>query len=82
MLETQSPTLQMLFDQLGLDGADEAIEAFVDSHQLPEGMKLEDAGFWGEGQKQFFQEARAADAAWTTVVDDLDALLRRDAHAH
>jgi hypothetical protein len=82
MFDVQTPDLTSLFKQLGLKSDSGAIDAFIESHQLPEGMALEDADFWQSGQRQFLREARQADAAWSTVVDDLDTLLRHDAHEH
>jgi hypothetical protein len=71
MFDVQTPNLTSLFEQLGLTSDSGAIDAFIESHQLPEGMALEDAGFWQPGQRQFLCEARQEDAAWSTVVDDL-----------
>lgn len=79
MLESNTHTLESLFDQLGLASSEAEIDAFIASHQLSADVKLEDADFWDSGQREFFREAREADADWVTVVDDLDALLRRQA---
>ena len=36
----QQPTLQLLFEQLGLDADDVSIENFIKTHQLPAEQKL------------------------------------------
>lgn len=50
----QQPTLELLFQQLGLDADDAAIDQFIREHQLPAETKLHCAEFWTEGQRQFF----------------------------
>ena len=47
----QQPTLQLLFEQLGLDSDDASIENFIRTHQLPAEQKLHEASFWSQGQK-------------------------------
>lgn len=75
-METPSHTLANLFQQLGLDASDEAIDAFIASHKLAANTKLESAPFWTEAQQQFLLESRANDADWVALVDELDELLR------
>lgn len=41
----QQPTLQLLFEQLGLDADDVSIENFIKTHQLPAEQKLHEASF-------------------------------------
>lgn len=45
----QQPTLELLFQQLGLDADDAAIDQFIREHQLPAETKLHCAEFWTEG---------------------------------
>lgn len=64
-----------LFLQLGLDGSDEAIAAFIKTHQLPTDVHIVDAQYWNEGQKQFLGEQLKADAPWAIIVDQLSESL-------
>lgn len=73
------PRMTNLFLQLGLDADEQAIADFIASHQLPADVMIADAPFWNEGQQQFLAEALKADAAWTTIVDQLNESLHEDA---
>lgn len=71
-------TINTLFAQLGLDGSDAAIDAFVRAHHpLPPTMALADAPCWTPAQAKLLSEAVCDDADWAPVVDQLDALLRK-----
>lgn len=71
-------TLATLFEQLGLPGAESAINVFIDQHSpLDPQLNLEEADFWNPGQRSFLLEARAEDSDWTEMVEHLDAFLRR-----
>ncbi len=73
------PRMTNLFLQLGLDASAPAIAAFIQSHQLPAEVGIADAPYWNEAQRQFLAEQIRADAAWTTVVDQLNESLHEDA---
>ncbi|MGB0712916.1 MAG: DUF2789 family protein [Gammaproteobacteria bacterium] len=77
-METLNHDLVSVFAQLGLDTDERAMEAFMETHQLPPTTSLEDADFWSEGQRQFIIESRAQDADWVEWVDEFDALLHKD----
>ncbi len=77
-MDLSSQNLQTLFDQLGLDSSEEAILAFIKSHQLPENVKLGDASFWSTGQSQFIKEKWQGDDQWALVVDQLNEELHSD----
>lgn len=79
MLGDVEYTINELFAQLGLDDSDEAIEAFIKSHQLPQEVSLKDADFWNEKQKMFLSEEWKKDAVWAMVIDDLNERLHKDA---
>lgn len=68
--------LPELFSQLGLANSDFAITRFIKSHPLPEGVRLVDADFWSDAQRQFLRESWQQDSDWCVAVDNLDALLR------
>lgn len=79
MLDTQ-PTLELLFEQLGLDATSEAIDQFIKTHQLPADVQLHDAEFWSEGQRQFLKSHLASDDDWAIVVDELNQQLHIDSN--
>jgi hypothetical protein len=72
------PSLELLFEQLGLPSSSEQISEFVASHQLAEDMSLLKAPFWNAGQKQFLTEKLFGDDEWAPVVDQLNTELHSD----
>ena len=49
----QQPTLELLFEQLGLDASAEAIDQFIETHQLTSDVPLHKAPFWSKAQHDF-----------------------------
>lgn len=76
-MDTTQVNMSSLFMQLGLENNANAIDEFVLSHSLANGVPLLEAQFWTESQKHFLQEALAEDAQWSEIIDQLDTLLRR-----
>lgn len=74
-MNTTTPSMTSLFDQLGLDSTPDAIAAFIADHHLPHQMRLADAPFWSASQKAFLRECFQLDAEWMPIVDDLNAQL-------
>jgi hypothetical protein len=68
-----------LFMQLGLASDAESIARFIHTHQLPTDIRLCDATFWTESQRQFLLEQYKADASWIIIVDQLNESLHEDA---
>jgi hypothetical protein len=68
-----------LFMQLGLASDPESIARFIHEHQLPSDVRLCDAPFWSESQRQFLLEQFKADASWIIIVDQLNESLHEDA---
>ncbi|WP_299727876.1 DUF2789 family protein [uncultured Endozoicomonas sp.] len=68
--------LQDLFSQLGLNSETDQIQQFINEHHLSSDIKLEEAPFWNEAQRQLLLEGRNDDAEWSESIDELDALLR------
>lgn len=65
--------LKGLFDQLGLDSSQKAIDDFIASHSpLANDQKLIEADFWSPQQAVFLKEQLREDADWARVVDDLN----------
>ncbi len=73
------PRMTNLILQLGLNASEQAIADFIKSHQLGAEIGIADAPYWNEAQRQFQAEQLKADAAWTTVVDQLNESLHEDA---
>lgn len=76
---TTDPTMTNLFLQLGLDESAEAIDAFIQQHQLPTDVGLAEAPFWNDAQRQFLVEQWKADAPWALTVDQLSEALHAEA---
>ena len=76
-MELSAHNLNLLFEQLGLEGSDEAIEQFISCHRpIPGNIPLYEASFWNPAQAAMLREAITEDADWAEVVDHLDAMLR------
>ena len=71
------PTLETLFEQLGLDSTPEAIDAFIVAHPLTDDVKLIDAPFWSAQQAAFLKEELRDDAEWAIPVDELNQRLHQ-----
>jgi hypothetical protein len=75
-----SPThdLKGLFDQLGLDSTQTAIDDFIARHSpLANDKKMIDADFWTPQQAAFLKEELREDADWARVVDELNLRLHQ-----
>jgi hypothetical protein len=76
-MESPIHSLNSLFDQLGLDSTDQAIEIFIDDYRpLQANIELHETGFWSTSQASFLKQAKDNDADWAEIVDQLDVLLR------
>ncbi len=66
-----------LFDQLGLENTNEAIDAFIGKNSpLPDNVMLHKADFWNASQSSFLKQMKDEDADWAETVDQLDVMLR------
>ena len=76
-METPIHPMTSLFDQLGLDSSEGAIEDFIDRNRpLAGDIELHQAEFWNPSQAAFLRQEKLEDADWVEVIDELDALLR------
>jgi len=76
-MEMQNHPLSSLFEQLGLDSSQQAIQRFINENRpLPGATELDQADFWSAAQASFLREAKQQDADWAEIVDRLDAMLR------
>lgn len=70
-------SVSSLFDQLGMDSSDDAIEQFIATHKpLPAEVKLHEAEFWNDSQASVLKQLKDEDADWAIFVDELDTRLR------
>ncbi len=76
-MDMQNPSMNSLFEQLGLPSDDAAIDNFIDNHKgLNKATLLEDAPFWNQSQRLFISDALRQDAEWAEVIDQLNTRLR------
>lgn len=75
-MELETPTLQTLFEQLGLESDQASIDDFVEQYgPLPDDVKVSEADFWTPQQQKFLKGELMLDAEWAPVVDELNVLL-------
>ena len=80
-MDTTESSMTNLFLQLGLPAEKHEIADFIRKHQLPEDVRVSEAAFWNEGQRQFLREEWVEDADWAIVVDEFNEALHADAVA-
>ena len=71
----QQPTLELFFEQLGLDASAEAIDQFIETHQLSMDVPLHKTPFWTPSQHDFIISHWKKDDDWAMVVDILNEQL-------
>ena len=71
----QQPTLELFFEQLGLDASAEAIDRFIETHQLTMDIPLHKAPFWTPSQHDFIISHWKKDDDWAMVIDILNEQL-------
>lgn len=76
-MDTTPVDMSHLFEQLGLENSDEAINAFIDTHGIGSGQTIWQADFWSQAQAAFIKEALEADGNWSELIDLLDTRLRK-----
>ncbi|WP_201557267.1 DUF2789 family protein [Psychrobacter sp. 72-O-c] len=79
MLGEPDYSINDLFAQLGLESSDDAINKFVEEHQLAKSEKLTESNVWTDSQRMFLQEEWTKDAAWVEIIDDLNVRMHPDA---
>lgn len=78
-MDTENKSLALLFEQLGMDGDQASIDAFIEKHYpLPDDMKLTEAPFWSEGQRAMLAEHWVADDDWEPFIDELNVRLHEN----
>ena len=71
--------INMLFEQMGMDSDDAAVEQFIQENQLPQSLELSDAPFWSDSQRKFLKDEYRADEGWIEIIDELNTRLHKDA---
>ena len=75
-----SPSMTLLFEQLGLGPSPEAIQAFIADHRFQHSGydgPIAEAPFWTYSQSELLTQALADDSEWSGLVDRLDSALRQ-----
>ena len=80
-MDTTESNMTNLFLQLGLPAQKHEIAEFIRTHQLPEDVRVSEAEFLRDSQRQFLREEWVEDADWAIVVDELNQALHADAVA-
>ncbi|HTL13913.1 MAG TPA: DUF2789 domain-containing protein [Thermomonas sp.] len=80
-MDTTESCMTNLFLQLGLPAGKDEIAAFIRAHQLPDDVRVSEAPFWSDAQRQFLAEEWGEDADWAIIVDELNEALHFDAVA-
>lgn len=80
-MDTTESNMANLFLQLGLPAEKHEIADFIRTHQLPEDVRVSEAEFLSDSQRQFLREEWVEDADWAIVVDELNQALHADAVA-
>ena len=80
-MDTTESCMTNLFLQLGLPAGKDEIAAFIRAHQLPDDVRVSEAPFWSDAQRQFLAEEWGEDADWAIIVDELNEALHCDAAA-
>ena len=62
-------TLETLFQTLGLASDEKDMDLFVDHHQLDAGVKLENAPFWNDEQRQILANYKSTNEEWVIARD-------------
>lgn len=76
-MEKSTHTFSELFLQLGLPSDKAYIEQFILDHKpLEPEVKISEAPFWTDAQREFLKAALLDDADWAPMVDALNAELR------
>lgn len=76
-MDLTNPSFKQLFDQLGLDSNNQAIDRFIEEHKgLDNSLKLQQAPFWTPTQAKFIDDSLNEDAAWAELIDQLNSRLR------
>ena len=80
-MDTTESNMTNLFRQLGLPAEKAEIATFIRDHQLAEDVRVSEAPYWNDGQRQFLREQLVVDADWAIIVDELSEALHADAVA-
>ena len=71
-----------MFEQWGLDASQEAVDQFIETHQLTMDVALHHAPFWTPAQHDFLISHWKKDDEWAMVVDILNEQLHTEYQPH
>ena len=76
-MTTSAQKLTTLFDRLGLDSNDHAIQTFIEKHRpLPRSTPLHKANIWSQFQAAILEEAIKEDTNFAELVELLESMLK------
>jgi len=67
--------LSTLFEQLGLSGKTDDIEAFIKNNRLSAGTKVYEAAYWTQSQAALLKEGLENNSDWALIIDELNVRL-------
>ncbi|WP_133407088.1 DUF2789 family protein [Parashewanella tropica] len=77
-MEAPIHTLSSLFEQLGLEGSQFAIDGFIHRNSpIPQNVELAKAKCWNQSQASMLSEMLSNDADWEPIVDQLSVLMHK-----
>jgi Protein of unknown function (DUF2789) len=76
-MNTAPPEFSDLFAQLGLPSDEASIQAFIQTHHLPEGVLLDQGNCWTPAQARLLRESLAQDGDWAPMVDRLNVAMHK-----
>jgi hypothetical protein len=69
--------MELLFQQLGLDGTNKAVAHFIDKNApIANDVEPHGADFWTGSQSECLKKMVDEDADWAEIADQLNVLLR------
>ncbi len=74
-MDFHNHSIRTLFQQLGLNDSNEAIDKFIQNHPLAKNINLTAAPFCSPAQATLLQEVFQKNADWAEIVDELDIRL-------
>lgn len=67
--------LGTLFEQLGMSGKSEDIEAFIEKNRLADGISIYEAPCWTPQEAAFLKEGLEQNSDWALIIDELNVRL-------
>ncbi|WP_035051641.1 DUF2789 family protein [Andreprevotia chitinilytica] len=81
-MDTSKHDFVGLFEQLGLPADPPAIDFFLSTHRLDDGVPISEAAFWNPAQAEFLAEELEEDGDWAEIIDELAMMLNQPPTIH